>query len=121
MAQAPPLNITPNIPTVSPYNDPNNPYQAMNPVNSMVKALQSTVGGANDAVQGGASAPAAASASGAPNYGQFGQQMGSNLVTGAASLFGSTPAFGGGNLLSGDAYGGSAAAPLPGLSAADYG
>ena len=34
---------------------------------------------------------------------------------------GSSPAYGGGNALSGDAYGGNSANPLPGLSASDYG
>lgn len=33
----------------------------------------------------------------------------------------SGPTWGGGNVLSGDAFGGTAAAPLPGLSVADYG
>ena len=36
-------------------------------------------------------------------------------------LFGSSPSMGGGNMLSGDAYGGSASNPLPGLNASDYG
>ena len=31
------------------------------------------------------------------------------------------PSWGGGNIFSGDAFGGTAAAPLPGLTAADYG
>jgi hypothetical protein len=38
-----------------------------------------------------------------------------------AALFGSTPQFGGGNLLQGDSYGGSSSAPLEGLTSADYG
>jgi hypothetical protein len=38
-----------------------------------------------------------------------------------AALFGSTPQYGGGNILGGDAYGGSSSAPLPGLSPSDYG
>ena len=45
-----------------------------------------------------------------------------NAIPGAAPympLMG--PAWGGGNVFSGDAFGGTAAAPLPGLSAADYG
>ena len=49
--------------------------------------------------------------------GLFGQNMGSM----GNSLWGSSPAYGGGNILSGDAYGGSASAPLQGLTAADYG
>lgn len=36
-------------------------------------------------------------------------------------LTGSSPAYGGGNFFSGDAYGGSSTNPLPGLSASDYG
>ena len=36
-------------------------------------------------------------------------------------LFGSSPSYGGGNAFSGDAYGGSASNPLPGLTYADYG
>src|SRR5277367_3712710 len=41
--------------------------------------------------------------------GLFGQQsqLGQNLGSMGQSLWGSTPAFGGGNILSGDAYGGS--------------
>ena len=38
--------------------------------------------------------------------------LGQNLGSMGQSLFGGTPAYGGGNILSGDAYGGSAAAPL---------
>ena len=55
--------------------------------------------------------------------GLFGQQnnIGQNLGAAGNALWGSTPAYGGGNILSGDAFGGSAAAPLPGLTAADYG
>jgi hypothetical protein len=55
--------------------------------------------------------------------GLFGSQnnMGQNLGGMGNALWGSTPAYGGGNILSGDAYGGSAAAPLPGLTSADYG
>jgi hypothetical protein len=37
------------------------------------------------------------------------------------SPVGSSPSYGGGNMWSGDAYGGSSSSPLPGLSAADYG
>ncbi|WP_316234233.1 hypothetical protein [Bradyrhizobium sp. SZCCHNR1098] len=39
----------------------------------------------------------------------------------ALNPFGSSPSYGGGNMWSGDAYGGSSANPLPGLTAADYG
>jgi hypothetical protein len=55
--------------------------------------------------------------------GMFGQQnmLGQNLGATGNALWGSTPAYGGGNILSGDAFGGSAAAPLPGLVPADYG
>ena len=45
---------------------------------------------------------------------------GASLAAGAA-LFGSTPQYGGCNIVSGDAYGGSSSAPLPGLDASDYG
>lgn len=41
--------------------------------------------------------------------------------TSGANPFGSSPSYGGGNAFSGDAYGGSASNPLPGLSASDYG
>jgi hypothetical protein len=37
------------------------------------------------------------------------------------NLFGNSPSYGGSNILSGGAYGGSSSNPLPGLSAADYG
>jgi hypothetical protein len=55
--------------------------------------------------------------------GLFGQQnnFGQNLGSMGNALWGSTPAYGGGNILSGDAYGGNAAAPLAGLTSADYG
>ncbi len=55
--------------------------------------------------------------------GLFGPQnnLGQNLGSMGQSLWGGSPSFGGGNMLSGDAYGGSAAAPLPGLTMADYG
>jgi hypothetical protein len=55
--------------------------------------------------------------------GLFGPQsnFGPNLGSMGTALWGSSPAYGGGNILSGDAYGGSAAAPIPGLTAADYG
>jgi hypothetical protein len=55
--------------------------------------------------------------------GLFGSQnnMGQNLGSMGNTLWGSTPAYGGGNMLSGDAFGGSAAAPLAGLTSADYG
>jgi hypothetical protein len=55
--------------------------------------------------------------------GLFGQQnnFGQNLGSAGGALWGNTPAYGGGNILSGDAYGGSAAAPLAGLTSADYG
>ena len=46
---------------------------------------------------------------------------GGGVNSGAFSPFGSAPSFGGGNIFSGDAYGGSAAAPLAGLTADDYG
>jgi hypothetical protein len=38
-----------------------------------------------------------------------------------AGMYGSSPSYGGGNAFSGDAYGGNAANPLPGLTSADYG
>jgi hypothetical protein len=55
--------------------------------------------------------------------GLFGQQnnFGQNLGSAGGALWGNTPAYGGGNMLSGDAFGGSAAAPLAGLTSADYG
>jgi hypothetical protein len=37
------------------------------------------------------------------------------------NLFGSSPSYGGSNILSGGVYGGSSSNPLPGLSTADYG
>jgi hypothetical protein len=55
--------------------------------------------------------------------GLFGGQnnMGQNMGSMGTALWGSSPAYGGGNILSGDAFGGSAANPLAGLTAADYG
>lgn len=119
----PPLNITPQ-PVASPYADPNNPYQSPALANVIAALKGGVQGGANAAQQaagsgGGVNAPPGQSST--PNYGQFGQQLGGGFVNVLQALGGSTPSFGGGNILSGDAYGGSAAAPLPGLSAADYG
>jgi hypothetical protein len=53
--------------------------------------------------------------------GLFGAQsnLGQNLGAMGQGIFGG-PAYGGGNMFT-DAYGGSAAAPLQGLTAADYG
>jgi hypothetical protein len=115
----PPLNITPQVTGTSPYTSPNSPYG----LSSIVAALKGGAqGGAGAAQQqaGGANAPAG-QASAAPNFNQFGQQLGGGLVNTINALAGSSPSFGGGNILSGDAYGGSGAAPLPGLTAADYG
>jgi len=42
-------------------------------------------------------------------------------IYGSLGGFGGSAAYGGGNAFSGDAYGGSSANPLPGLSASDYG
>jgi hypothetical protein len=55
--------------------------------------------------------------------GLFGAQsnLGQNLGSMGQSLWGGTPAFGGGNIFGGDAYGGSAQNPILGLTAADYG
>jgi hypothetical protein len=50
--------------------------------------------------------------------------FGVGMFTGSgapAALFGSTPQYGGGNIIQGDAYGGSSSNPLPGLSPEDYG
>ena len=46
---------------------------------------------------------------------------GGGIGGGLSNLFGSRPSYGGGNMFSGDAYGGSASNPLRGLTAADYG
>jgi hypothetical protein len=53
--------------------------------------------------------------------GMFGPQgnLGQNLGSMTQAFVGG-PSYGGGNIFT-DAYGGSAAAPLPGLTAADYG
>ena len=47
--------------------------------------------------------------------------LGQNLGSMGTALWGSSPAYGGGNILSGDVYGGSAANPAPGMTALDYG
>ncbi len=54
--------------------------------------------------------------------GLFGPQsnFGQNLGSMAGAMVGG-PSYGGGNIFTGDAYGGNAANPLPGLTAADYG
>ena len=70
---------------------------------------------------------AAGQAAGAKNLLGAGLSLGSlalgggGLGGGLSSLFGSSPSYGGGNILSGDAYGGSASNPLRSLTAADYG
>jgi hypothetical protein len=119
-----PLNLVPQAPTTTPYTAPNNPYQQMG-VGNVVKALQAGLNGAQNSMQqGGNTAPqqtGAAAASSAPNFGQAGGQMVNHLANIAQALGGSSPAFGGGNLFSGDAWGGSAAIPLPGLDTSDYG
>jgi hypothetical protein len=46
--------------------------------------------------------------------------LGANLGSMGMALWGSSPAYGGGNIFT-DPYGGSAQNPLPGLTAADYG
>jgi hypothetical protein len=96
----------------------------MGGMSAVLAALKGAAGGLSPQQEqsGGGGGGASQGGSGsAPNYNQFGQQMGGNLVNVINALGGSSPAFGGGNILSGDAYGGSAANPLPGLSAADYG
>src|SRR5882724_971344 len=55
-----------------------------------------------------------AAAGAAGGSGAFGSQ-------GSMNPKGSSPSYGGGNMFSGDAYGGSGSNPLPGLSAGDYG
>lgn len=115
-----PLNLLPQTP-VSPYSAPNNPYQQMG-VGNVVKALQAGLNGAQNSQS--AQAPQQAgtpAASTAPNFGQGAGQAVNHLANIAQALGGSSPAFGGGNLFSGDAWGGSAAMPLPGLDASDYG
>ena len=54
--------------------------------------------------------------------GLFGPQsnLGQNLGSMGQAMVGG-PAYGGGNIFTGDAYGGNANAPLPGLTGADYG
>lgn len=54
--------------------------------------------------------------------GLFGSQsnLGQNLGSVGGAIMGG-PAYGGGNIFTGDVYGGSAQNPLPGLTAADYG
>lgn len=119
-----PLNLVPQVPAPSPYSAPNNPYSQMG-IAPVVKALQAGLQGAQDGMQqGGGSTPQQAggtAASSAPNFGQMGGQLGTHMGNIIQALGGSSPAFGGGNVFSGDAWGGSAAMPLPGLSAADYG
>ena len=68
----------------------------------------------------------AGQAAGAKNLLGAGLSLGSLALGGVgggalSSLFGSSPSYGGGNMFSGDAYGGSAQNPLRGLTAADYG
>lgn len=120
----PPLDITPTITGTSPYSAPNSPYASSSPLASLIAALKGGTGGANAGQQqaGGASPQGGQSAaSTTPNFQQFGQQLPGNLMNVVNQLGGSSPTFGGGNVFSGDAFGGTAANPLAGLSAADYG
>ena len=119
----PPLNVTPQVTGTSPYAAPNNPYQSP----AMASVIAALKGGAQGVTnqpqqQGGAvSAQPGVNNPASPNYNQFGQGIGTGLGNLLTALGGSSPAYGGGNLLSGDAYGGNAAVPLPGLDASDYG
>jgi hypothetical protein len=85
------------------YNDYNN---------AMMQAYQAKVAQQN-AMWGGLAQLGGAAILGAGGFGGMG--------SGLSSILGSSPSYGGGNMLSGDAYGGSASSPLPGLTAADYG
>lgn len=121
-----PLNLVPQAPSPSPYTAPNNPYQQQSSLGTVIAALKAVGQGAAAGQQqgaGGGTQPSTQSAgqSNTPNYNQLGQ----NAVGGMGNLLnllgGQSASFGGGNLMSGDAFGGSAVMPLPGLSAADYG
>ena len=83
--------------------------------NAMEQAYQAKVQQQN-ALWGGLASLGGAALLGFGGIGGLGGALG-----GGGALFGSSPSFGGGNLFSGDAYGGSAFNPLPGLTAADYG
>ena len=119
MAQAPPLDITPQLSNGSPYSAPNNPYAQRNPV---VAALAQTASGAANGLQsavsapgaGAAPAPGAAPAAGStPNYAQAGQQLGGNLVNMVRALAGKMSPPSNPGVETGDAYGGNKVNPLP--------
>jgi hypothetical protein len=114
------------IGAASPYAASNNPYQQMGPLANVIAALKAGTGGAQNAMQQqqAAATPSPAAPQGgtpAPDFGQMGGQAVNHIANIAQVLGGSSPAFGGGNFFSGDAWGGSAALPLPGLDASDYG
>jgi hypothetical protein len=96
----------------------------MGPLSNVIAALKAGGQGAQNAMDPqNAASPQAPGANNpaSPNYGQMAGQAVNHIANIAQALGGSSPAFGGGNLFSGDAWGGSAGMPLPGLDASDYG
>lgn len=108
--------------SMTPFGTPSGTPFGAQPTQAPLSPQQTAQIQATTAAMGQPAAPANPQQS-AMMAGMFGGQgnLGQNLGSMGQSLWGSTPAFGGGNIFGGDAYGGSAAAPIPGLTAADYG
>jgi hypothetical protein len=116
-----PLNILPS-PAASPYSQ-------NTALGNVIQALQAGASGYNKGLQpqaqqqqnGQTPGTSAPSSNNTPNYNQFGSQATTSLLNILNNIGGSSPTYGGGNILSGDVSGGSSIAPLPGLTPADYG
>jgi hypothetical protein len=95
--------------------------------NALAGVGTSTANANSNALIGAGNANAAAYNGIGSAVGGFGNSLSSaalvDKLTGGTGggLYGSNPAYGGGNMFSGDAWGGSASNPLNGLSASDYG
>jgi hypothetical protein len=100
------------------------PYQQAQYLAGITGSLAGAMGGTTNSNQYGTSTPAQPSiwsqllGAGTAGVGALGS---AGAFGGNGWMTGSNPSYGGGNAFSGDAYGGSANSPLPGLSASDYG
>lgn len=101
------------------------PYQQANFYGGLVGALAPGLGGTTSGQS--TSTPAQPSiwsqllGAGVAGTGAVGATGGFGANGYLSNAFGSSPSYGGGNMFSGDAYGGSSANPTSGLSASDYG
>jgi hypothetical protein len=93
------------------------PFQTAQYLANITGGLAGAMGGTTTSQQQGTSTPAQPSI--------YSQILGAGTaglgLAGGMGAFGSNPSYGGGNMFSGDAYGGSSANPAQGLNASDYG